>query len=279
MDYIENYVTLHNIDNIYIYNLAAQSFVELSFQIPETTVQYDAVGVLNILECIRRSKFKNKIRFYQASSSEMFGKVKEVPQNEETEFYPRSPYGCSKVFAYWLCKNYRESYNLFICNGILFNHESPRRGDMFVTKKITKGVARIIKGDKTPIYLGNINSIRDWGHSKDYVNSMYLILNHNTPDDWVVSSGVTHTVRDFVEAAFNVVNIKIIWQGTGVNEVGINSETNEVLIAIDSKFIRPAEVDLLYGNSNKIRNILHWEPDYKFEDLVKEMVEYDITHT
>jgi GDPmannose 4,6-dehydratase len=150
---------------------------------------------------------------------------------------------------------------------------------MFVTKKITKGVARIIKGDKTPIYLGNINSIRDWGHSKDYVNSMYLILNHTTPDDWLVSSGVTHTVRDFVESAFNVVNIKIIWQGEGVNEVGINSETNEVLVAIDSKFIRPAEVDLLYGNSNKIRNILNWEPHYKFEDLVKEMVEYDIAHT
>ena len=276
MTYIESYVEKNNINTIHIYNLAAQSFVELSFHIPDTTLKYDAMGVLNLLECVRHSKYKNIIRFYQASSSEMFGKVVETPQIETTPFYPRSPYGCAKVFAYWLCKNYRESYNLFICNGILFNHESPRRGKDFVTRKISLGVAKIAKGDKTPINLGNLDSIRDWGHSKDYVYGMYLLMNHSEPDDWVISSNEVHSVREFIEKSFKYVNINIEWHNSGIDEVGINPENNQILIKINSAFLRPAEVDLLHGNSEKIRRILNWEPSYSFDNLVAEMVQNDL---
>ena len=258
-----------------IYNLAAQSFVKASFDIPELTTQQNSVGVLKLLDVVRLSPARDRIRLYQASSSEMYGKVLEVPQTEETPFYPRSPYGVSKVYSYWICKNYRESYGLFISNGILFNHESPRRGELFVTRKISQGVARIAKGSSEPIVLGNLNAQRDWGHAKDFVKAMWLILQHEQPDDWVISSGVTHSVRAFVEEALRVVNIPITWKGEGLHEVGVDS-SGRVLVSVSADFYRPAEVDLLLGDSTKAKTRLGWTSSYSFEALVQDMVSHDL---
>lgn len=258
-----------------IYNLAAQSHVLVSFEMPEYTAQADAVGVFNILEAIRLLGLTHKTKFYQASSSEMFGKVQEIPQSEKTPLYPRSPYGVAKVCAYWATINYRESYNMFACNGILFNHESPRRGETFVTRKITRAVVRIKEGIQDILYLGNLDAKRDWGYAKDYVEAMWLMLQQQKPDDYVISTGETHTVREFVEAAFKEVDIEIKWQGTGMNERGINKKTGKVIVMVDSRYFRPAEVELLIGDYSKAKKILHWTPRTCFRDLVKLMVKQD----
>lgn len=265
-----------NADRVEVYHLAAQSFVGMSFDTPETTIDSNCRGTLKLLEVLRASSLGSKLRVYQASTSEMFGKVRETPQTEETPFYPRSPYGVSKVFAYWLCKNYRESYGMFISNGILFNHESPRRGQDFVTRKITLGIARILGGDPTPIELGNIDALRDWGHAKDYVLGMWMILQHDTPDDWVLSSQETHSVREFIEKAFGYAGVTIEWTGTGVDEIGKNSQTGDVLVRISPKWFRPAEVDLLLGDSTRARTILGWSPEHTFDDLVRDMIDADV---
>jgi len=257
-----------------VYNLGAQSHVEVSFEIPEYTANIVAMGTLRILEAIRN--YKPDARFYQASSSEMFGRIEEIPQKETTLFYPRSPYGCSKVFAYWITKNYRESYNIFACNGILFNHESPRRGKTFVTRKISQAVANIKLGKQNKIYLGNLDAKRDWGFAGDYVKAMWLMMQQNEPDDYVVATGETHTVREFIELGFKQVGIKIIWKGKGVEEKGIDKKTGKILVEIDPRYFRPAEVNLLLGDSSKAKRILKWEPTIKFNDLVKMMVKADL---
>jgi GDPmannose 4,6-dehydratase len=263
---------------IYVFHLAAQSFVTQSFYSPIYTANINAIGTLNIIEAFRNSNLKSKVKIYNAASSEMFGKVVETPQKETTPFYPRSPYGVSKVYAYWICKNYRESYDMFISNGILFNHESPRRGDMFVTRKITKSIARIKNtSDKSPVILGNLDAKRDWGHSKDYVEAMLKILEYNTPDDWVVSTQEMHSVREFVEIAFSHAGISIIWKGIGVDEIGVDSSTGEVLVRVSAEFYRPAEVDSLLGDSTKARSLLNWTPQYSFMSLVHDMVDSDLS--
>lgn len=259
-----------------IYNLAAQSHVKVSFEMPEYTGQVDALGTLNILEAIRAAGLTNQIKFYQASTSELYGKVVEIPQSETTPFYPRSPYAVAKLYSYWIVKNYRESYGMFAVNGILFNHESPRRGLNFVTRKITNSIAKIIKGQQSYISLGNLNAQRDWGHAKDYVEGMWLMMQHETPEDFVLATGKTYSVKRFVEEAFKNINIKIEWQGEGINEVGINSETKEILIRVDERYYRPAEVDLLIGNPTKAIEKLNWKSKISFEELVKEMVDEDI---
>lgn len=256
-----------------IYNLGAQSHVRISFDIPEYTANTDALGTLRILDAIRENKLKTK--FYQASSSEMFGKVQQVPQNENTPFYPRSPYGCAKVFSYWITKNYRESYNLFACNGILFNHESPRRGENFVTRKITIGLSKIKLGLQDCIYLGNLDSKRDWGYAKDYVNAMWLMLQQDHPDDYVIATNESHSVRELIEESCRCLDIEIEWQGKGLNEVAIDKKTNKKIIKIDPVYFRPAEVDLLQGDYSKAKKELNWEPSVKFKELVKIMVKSD----
>jgi len=256
-----------------IYNLGAQSHVRVSFDIPEYTGEVTGLGTLRILDAIRESGIKTK--FYQASSSEMFGKVMEVPQNEDTPFYPRSPYGCAKVYAYWITKNYRESYNLFACNGILFNHESPRRGETFVTKKITRALSRIKLGLEQKLYLGNLEAKRDWGYAKDYVECMWMMLQQEKPDDYVVSTGETHSVREFVEEVCKILDIDLIWKGKGIDEKGIDKKTGEIIIEIDPIYFRPAEVDLLIGDSSKAKKILRWKPKTNFKELVKLMVDAD----
>lgn len=257
-----------------LYNLAAQSHVAVSFELPEYTGQVDALGVLRILETVRRYSPHTKI--YQASTSELFGKVEEVPQKETTPFHPRSPYGVAKLYAYWICKNYRESYNLFISNGILFNHEGERRGETFVTRKITKGLVNWTK-TKTPIHLGNLNTKRDWGYAKDFVYGMYLILQQDKPDDFVLATGEAHSNKEFVEEACKYVNIDIVWRGEGVNEIGVDRNTNNtIVIQVDPKYFRPAEVDLLLGDPTKAKEILDWEAKTKFKDLVKLMMESDL---
>lgn len=260
-------------ERLEIYNLAAQSHVQRSFEMPEYTLQSDGAGVLHILEAIRTSPLKDRIRFYQASTSELYGKVQEVPQTERTPFYPRSPYGVAKLYAYWITKNYRESYGIFATNGILFNHESPRRGEDFVTKKITKGIKDILNGKEEYISIGNLDARRDWGHAKDYVEAMWLILQSNEPRDWVVSTGVAHSVRQFVEAAFFHAGIHIIWKGEGLDEVGFCELSGRVLVRVNPAFFRPAEVDLLVGDSTEIRTKLGWNPAYTFDMLVKDMME------
>ena len=257
-----------------IYNLAAQSHVGTSFEIPEYTTDVDAMGTLRLLDAIKESEVECK--FYQASTSELYGKVQEVPQTEETPFYPRSPYAAAKLYAYWIVKNYREAYNLFAVNGILFNHESPRRGKRFVTRKITRAVARITKGKQDKIYLGNMNSKRDWGYAKDYVKMMWMMLQHDTPEDFVIATGETHTVREFVEAAFQHVDVEIEWQGEGVDEKGIDKDTGKVLVEVDPKYFRPTEVDLLIGDPSKAKKELGWEPEVKFKELVHLMVQSDL---
>jgi len=257
-----------------IYNLAAQSHVGTSFEIPEYTTDVDAMGTLRLLDAIKEAEVECK--FYQASTSELYGKVQEVPQTEKTPFYPRSPYAAAKLYAYWIVKNYREAYDLFAVNGILFNHESPRRGKRFVTRKITRAVARITKGKQNKIYLGNMNAKRDWGYAKDYVKMMWMMLQHDTPEDFVIATGETHTVREFVEAAFSHVNVDIDWQGEGVDEKGIDKDTGRILVEVDPKYFRPTEVDLLIGDPSKAKKELGWEPEIKFKELVQLMVQSDL---
>ncbi len=254
-----------------VYNLAAQSHVQVSFQLPEYTGDVDAIGVLRILEAIHILGLTNT-KFYQASSSEMFGKVQEIPQSETTPFYPRSPYGVAKLYGYWITKNYRESYGMFAVNGILFNHESPIRGETFVTRKITRAAARIRCGLQQMLYLGNLDASRDWGHARDYVEAMWLMLQQNEPDDYVVAMGETHTVREFVEKAFAAADITIQWQGSGVDEVGYNASTGAPVVAIDPQYFRPAEVDLLIGDPSKAKSKLGWQPSMSFQELVDDMM-------
>lgn len=257
-----------------VYNLAAQSFVATSWEQPLATAQIDALGVTNMLEAIRT--VKPSCRFYQASTSEMFGLVQETPQKETTPFYPRSPYGVAKLYGHWITKNYRESYNMFACSGILFNHESERRGKEFVTRKITDAVARISLGIQDHLELGNMDAKRDWGHSKDYVKAMWLMLQQDTPDDYVVATGETRTVREFVETAFKHVGIDIEWQGTGVDEIGINKANGKTIIKINPKFFRPAEVELLLGNPEKAETKLGWVREIPFSELVERMIKNDL---
>ncbi|QLC50629.1 GDP-mannose 4,6-dehydratase [Methanolobus zinderi] len=259
-----------------IYNLAAQSHVQVSFETPEYTANSDAIGTLRLLEAIRILGMENKTRFYQASTSELYGKVQEIPQSENTPFYPRSPYAAAKLYAYWITINYREAYNMFACNGILFNHESPIRGETFVTRKITMAVANIKRGVQEKLYLGNLDAKRDWGFAGDYVEAMWLMMQQDEPDDYVIATGETHSVRNFVELAFREVGIDIEWKGQGINEVGIDSSTDKVLIEIDPRYYRPTEVDLLIGNPRKAREKLGWKSGLSFEDLVKMMVEADM---
>jgi GDPmannose 4,6-dehydratase len=259
-----------------IYNLAAQSHVMVSFETPEYTANSDALGTLRLLEAIRILGLSKKTRFYQASTSELYGKVKEAPQNESTPFYPRSPYGVAKLYSYWIVVNYRESYDFFACNGILFNHESPVRGETFVTRKITRAVARIKLGLQEKLYLGNLNAKRDWGHARDYVEAQWLILQQNEPEDFVIASGEQHSVREFVEAAFHEVGIVIDWKGEGSDEKGYDSGSGKVLVEIDRRYFRPAEVDTLLGDPSKARRKLGWAPKVSFKELVTEMIREDM---
>ncbi len=252
-----------------IYNLAAQSHVQVSFETPEYTANADALGALRILEAIRILKLEDKTRFYQASTSELYGKVQAIPQNETTPFYPRSPYAVAKLYAYWITVNYREAYNIFACNGILFNHESPLRGETFVTRKITRAVCRIKLGHQKKLYLGNLNSKRDWGHAKDYVEGMWLILQQDKPDDYVLATGETHEVREFVELAFKEVGIHLEWKGEGVNEKGIRKDTGEVIVEVDPRYFRPTEVDILLGDATKAREKLGLEAKTFFHPACK----------
>jgi GDPmannose 4,6-dehydratase len=260
-----------------IYNLAAQSHVKVSFDVPEYTAETDAVGTLRLLEAIRILGLENKTKIYQASTSELYGMVQEVPQKETTPFYPRSPYGVAKMYAYWITKNYRESYGMFAANGILFNHESERRGETFVTRKITLAAARIAKGLQNKLYLGNLSALRDWGYAKDYVECMWLILQQEKPDDFVVATGEAHSVRDFCTLAFKYAGIELKWQGEGVNEQGVDVKTGNVVVEVDPKFFRPAEVEQLLGDPTKAQKELGWNPrKTSFEDLVRIMVESDL---
>ncbi|WP_440614688.1 GDP-mannose 4,6-dehydratase [Candidatus Pelagibacter sp. HIMB1748] len=257
-----------------IYNLAAQSHVAVSFQEPEYTANSDALGTLRILEIIRRIK-KKKIKFYQAGTSELFGKVQEIPQNEKTNFYPRSPYAAAKLYAHWITVNYREAYNIFACNGVLFNHESPRRGETFVTKKITKALCRIKYKKQKKLYLGNIYAKRDWGHAKDYVEAQWLILQQKKPDDYVIATGKTYSVKYFIDKAAKYLNLKLKWKGTGINTKAYDTEGN-CIIECDKKYFRPTEVDILLGNANKAKKILKWKPITTIDSLVKEMIDADL---
>lgn len=259
-----------------IYNLAAQSHVQVSFETPEYTANSDAMGTLRLLEAIRILGLQNKTRFYQASTSELYGKVQETPQTETTPFYPRSPYAAAKLYAYWITVNYREAYGMHASNGILFNHESPVRGGTFVTRKITRAVAAIHLGLQDCLHLGNLDAKRDWGHARDYVEGMWRIVQHDTPDDFVLATGETRSVREFVEAAFAHINRHIDWQGTGVDEKGICRETGKTVIAVDPRYFRPTEVDLLLGDATKAKEMLGWEPATSFGELVREMMEADI---
>ena len=257
-----------------IYNLGAQSHVRVSFDVPEYTGDVDGLGTLRILDAIKESGIKTK--FYQASSSELYGKVQEVPQKETTPFYPRSPYAVAKLYAYWITINYRESYNLFACNGILFNHESPRRGETFVTRKITRGLARIIAGKDDCLYLGNLDAKRDWGYAKDYVEGMWLMLQQEKPADFVLATGEMHSVREFIEECCKILEIDLQWKGKGEKEVGIDKKTKKEIIKIDPKYFRPAEVEQLLGDPSKAKKLLKWKPKTTFKDLVKIMMEADL---
>ena len=258
-----------------IYNLAAQSHVKISFEIPEITAETDALGTLKILEAIRSQGLADKTRLYQASTSELYGKVLETPQTEDTPFYPRSPYGVAKLYSYWIIKNYREAYGMFACNGILFNHESERRGYNFVTRKITIGLSKIKLGQQAVLELGNIDSKRDWGHAKEYVEAMWRMLQHDTAEDFVIATGETHTVREFIEAGCAELDIKLAWEGTGVNEVGIDTTTGNTIIKINPKYFRPTEVDLLLGDASKAKEKLGWEAKIKFATLAAQMTRSD----
>ena len=268
-----------------IYNLAAMSHVHVSFETPEYTANVDGLGTLRLLEAIRILNLEKKTKIYQASTSELYGKVQEVPQTENTPFYPRSPYGVAKMYAYWITVNYREAYNLFACNGILFNHESPLRGETFVTRKITRAVSKIALGLQNKVHLGNLDAQRDWGHAKDYVRMMWLILQAENPEDWVIATGKTTTVRDFIKMAFSEIGVELEFKGKGENEIGYikscsNSEYNldigKEVVAVDPHYYRPTEVDLLIGDASKAKEKLGWVPEYKLEDLVKDMMENDL---
>jgi len=259
-----------------IYNLGAQSHVAVSFETPEYTADTVGIGALRILEAIRICGLENKTRFYQASTSELYGDVKETPQNENTSFYPRSPYAAAKLYAYWITINYREAYGIFACNGILFNHESPIRGETFVTRKITRGLARISLGLQDTLYLGNLDAKRDWGHAKDYVEMQWLMLQQDKPDDYCIATGIQYSVRDFINFAWRHLGKDILWKGTGENEKGFDKETNKVIVAVDSKYFRPTEVETLLGDASKARKNLGWEPKISLEELVSEMMINDI---
>lgn len=260
-----------------IYNLAAQSHVKVSFDVPEYTAETDAIGTLRLLEAVRILNMEKKCKLYQASTSELFGLVQEIPQRETTPFYPRSPYGVAKQYAFWITKNYRESYGMFAVNGILFNHESERRGETFVTRKITLAAARIAAGKQDKLYLGNLSARRDWGYARDYVECMWLMLQHDTPEDFVIATGEMHTVREFCELSFKEAGIILRWEGEGVDEKGIDVATGKVLVEVDPKYFRPSEVEQLLGDPTKARTVLGWNPTKtSFPNLVKIMVEYDI---
>lgn len=259
-----------------IYHLAAQSHVKISFEVPEYTANADALGTLRLLEAINIADMTGKVKFYNASTSELYGKAQEIPQNEKTPFYPRSPYGIAKLYAHWMTTNYREAYGMFACNGILFNHESERRGENFVSKKISQQVAKIKFGIEDKLILGNLNAKRDWGHAKEYVEAMWMMLQQEKPDDYVIATGETHTVREFVEEAFRIIGIGIEWRGAGLKEKGIEKSTGKTLVEVDKKYFRPSEVDILVGDASKARKALGWQPKILFKELVKEMVEADI---
>ncbi|MCD4674816.1 MAG: GDP-mannose 4,6-dehydratase [Desulfobacula sp.] len=260
-----------------IYNLAAQSHVKVSFEVPEYTAEVDAIGTLRLLEAIRLLGMTKKIRIYQASTSELYGKIQEVPQDENTPFYPRSPYGVAKIYAYWITRNYREAYNIFACNGIMFNHESERRGETFVTRKITLAIARIKAGKQNKLYLGNLNALRDWGYAPDYIECMWLIMQQQKPDDYVIATGEMHSVREFCTLAFKEAGIELEWKGKNIDEKGLNKKTGEILVEVDPKYFRPTEVEQLQGNPQKAKKILKWDPrKTSFEDLVKLMVRSDL---
>ena len=262
-----------------IYNLAAQSHVKVSFDVPEYTAESDATGTLRLLEAVRILGLERKTRIYQASTSELFGLVQETPQRETTPFYPRSPYGVAKLYGYWITKNYRESYGMFAVNGILFNHESERRGETFVTRKITLAAARIAAGQQDKLYLGNLDALRDWGYARDYVECMWLMLQHDQPEDFVIATGEQHSVREFTERAFAHVGIELRWQGKGVQEQGIDKATGRVLVEVDPKYFRPAEVETLLGDPTKAKTLLGWNPQKtSFEELVRIMVEHDVQY-
>ena len=264
------------IERLEVYNLGAMSHVKISFDMPEYTCDVDAMGTLRLLEAIRMCNIQlNKIRFYQASTSEMFGKVVEVPQKETTPFYPRSPYGVAKLYSYWITKNYRESYGMFACSGILFNHESERRAHNFVTRKITMALGNILNGKQDKLVLGNINSLRDWGHARDYVEGMWLMLQRETPDDYILSTNEYHSVREFVEKSFLLKGMNIKWKGEGIDEIGYDEDTGRELIFISDKYFRPSEVDELLGDSSKAKKELGWSPKISFDELVRLMVEND----
>tara|TARA_Y100000992_G_scaffold283312_1_gene232509 strand:- start:319 stop:1356 length:1038 start_codon:yes stop_codon:yes gene_type:complete len=267
--------TYPDIEKLEVYNLGAMSHVKVSFELPEYSGNVDALGVLRLLEAIRFSGLMDKTRFYQASTSELYGQVQEVPQTETTPFYPRSPYGVAKLYGYWITKNYREAYNMFACNGILFNHESPRRGPTFVTRKITRGLNMILKGEADKLVMGNIDSLRDWGHAKDYVEGMWQMLQVDKPDDFVLSTNEYHSVREFIEKAFSMKGFDIKWKGSGLNEIGYDQNTGRELIFISEKYFRPTEVDELLGDSSKARTVLGWKPKYSFDELVSDMVNSD----
>ena len=259
-----------------IYNLGAQSHVQVSFEVPEYTADSDGIGTLRLLEAIRILGMEKQVRFYQASTSELFGKVQEIPQKETTPFYPRSPYAAAKMYAYWITVNYRESYGMYACNGILFNHESPLRGETFVTRKVTRAAARISLGLQDKLYMGNIDAKRDWGFAGDYVEVMWLMLQQNEPEDYVIATNVTTTVRDFITMSFKEASIDLTWEGKGVEEKGRNKADSKILVEIDPRYFRPAEVDLLIGDPSKAKSRLGWEPKVKLPELVKMMAEYDI---
>ncbi len=270
---------IQNIQPDEIYNLAAQSHVKVSFDVPEYTAETDAVGTLRLLEAVRILGIEKKTRIYQASTSELFGLVQEIPQRETTPFYPRSPYGVAKLYGYWITKNYREAYNMFAVNGILFNHESERRGENFVTRKITLAAARIAQNMQDKLYLGNLNAQRDWGYAKDYVECMWRMLQHDKPEDFIIATGRMHTVREFCTLAFTEVGIDILWQGEGINEKGRDKKSGKVLIEVDPKYFRPAEVQQLIGDPAKAKQLLGWNPQKTtFEELVKLMVQYDLKY-
>jgi GDPmannose 4,6-dehydratase len=259
-----------------IYNLAAQSHVKVSFETPEYTANADGMGTLRILEALRILGLERHTRFYQASTSELYGKVAETPQTERTPFYPRSPYAAAKLYAYWITVNYREAYGIFASNGILFNHESELRGETFVTRKITRAVARIARGKQDKLWLGNLSAKRDWGHAEDYVEAMWRILQHSSPDDFVIATGETRSVREFVEAAFSHAGIGIAWRGEGLGEQGVETATGRVLIEVDPRYFRPTEVELLHGDPSKAERLLDWKRHVSFDELVRRMVEYDL---
>merc|ERR1712127_620502 len=277
-DLIDGNCLVHIINTVRpteIYNLGAQSHVKVSFDLAEYTAEVDGVGTLRLLDAIRTAGLSDTVRFYQASTSELYGKVQEVPQKETTPFYPRSPYGVAKLFAYWSVVNYREAYNMYACNGILFNHESPRRGETFVTRKVTRSVAKISLGQMEYFELGNMDAKRDWGHAKDYVHAMWLILQQEKPDDFVIATGETHSVREFVELAFRYVNKTIRWEGTAENEIGIEEGTNIVRVKTNPRFYRPTE-ETRFGDSTKARKVLSWKPTVTFPELVSDMMKSDL---